>query len=214
MTATMTETLTIALEREHEHPECQKFAERLYGQLATGDYDEMAAMPLPDMNEWSATHRTARKRANRCERRGYTFVVVQRELYNDDIYEINTSAERRQGRPMSPNYLKRWNLSALPEYPCDRHRVASYGVLLGDKLVAYLWLYVVGQLRLCSSIIGHAAHLENEIMYLLFRGMLAAESARDRDGVVVYHRWDSGKDGLRFFKERVGLSEREVTWVP
>jgi hypothetical protein len=99
-------------------------------------------------------------------------------------------------------------------YPCDRHQVRTYGVKApGGNLVAYLWLYVAGQLRLCSSIIGHAAHLENEVMYLLFRGMLKAESERDTDAFVAYHRWDNGSDGLRFYKERVGLRDTEIEWA-
>lgn len=169
-------------------------------------------MPLPDMDEWAAEHRTARKRAHRAERRGYTFHVIRREEHAGELYEINTSAERRQGRPMSESYTKRYEYSPLPVYPCERHQVRTYGVKSPDgELVAYLWLYVAGQLRLCSSIIGHAAHLENEIMYLLFRGMLEAEQ-RDPDGVVMYHTWDNGTDGLRFYKERVGLRDTAIGW--
>lgn len=209
---TLVETLPVALELDCPHPLCQRFSHPLYEQMSGGQFDRMAAMPLPNMDEWAAEHRTARKRAHRCERRGYVFAVVKREEHSDDFFEINTSAERRQGRPMSESYTKRYEYAPLPEYPCDRHQVRTYGVLLDGKMVAYLWLYVSGQLRLCSSIIGHAAHLENEIMYLLFRGMLEAETARDMDGVVMYHRWDNGTDGLRFYKERVGLKDTEIEW--
>jgi len=194
-------------------PVCDKFTGPLYLQMSGGKFDEVAAMPLLPVEEWAATHRTARKRANRCERLGYTFAEVKRELYSDDLFEINTSAERRQGRPMSESYTRHYQYSPLPRYECDRHQVRTYGVLLEDKLVAYLWLYVAGQLRLCSSIIGHAAHLDNGIMYLLFRGMVEAEHERDPDGIVMYHRWDNGQDGLRFYKERVGLTETAVGWL-
>lgn len=195
------------------HPLCTRYVEPLYLQMSGGKFDTMAAMPLVSLDEWEAEHRTARKRANRCEKRGYTFHVVKREEHSDELFEINTSAERRQGRPMSESYTKRYEYSPLPVYPCERHQVRTYGVKAPDgKLVAYLWLYVAGQLRLCSSIIGHAAHLENEIMYLLFRGMLEAEYERDPDGVVAYHRWDNGRDGLRFFKARVGLSDTPIEW--
>lgn len=194
-------------------PVCDKFAVPLYDQLAE-NFPNCAAMPLTDMDEWEAEHRTARKRANRAERRGYTFAVVRREEHPDELFEINTSAERRQGRPMSESYTKRYEYSPLPAYHCERHQVRTYGVKSPEgRLVAYLWLYIAGQLRLCSTIIGHAAHLENEIMYLLFRGMLEAETARDPDGVVVYHRWDNGTDGLRFYKERVGLTDTPIGWA-
>jgi hypothetical protein len=212
----MTETLTatrISLEIGCDFDLCVKFVFPLYKQMSEG-FPRLAAMPMPtNMDEWDAEHRTARKRAHRAERRGYTFHVVRREDHSDELYEINTSAQRRQGRPMSESYLKRYDYSPLPAYPCERHQVRTYGVKSPEgRLVAYLWLYVAGQLRLCSSIIGHAAHLENEVMYLLFRGMLAAESERDSDAVVAYHRWDNGGDGLRFYKERVGLRDTEIGW--
>lgn len=203
----------ISLEVDCEPVLCRRFVEPLYEQMAEG-FPLVAAMQIPaDMDEWAAEHRTARKRAHRAERRGYTFHVVRREEHTDELYEINTSAERRQGRPMSESYRKRYQYSPLPAYPCERHQVRTYGVKSSEgRLVAYLWLYVAGQLRLCSTIIGHAAHLENEVMYLLFRGMLESESERDPDGFVMYHRWDNGTDGLRFYKERVGLREMEVEW--
>lgn len=212
----VTETLTatrVALEVDCPHELCRRFVEPLYEQMAH-DFPRLAAMPLPtDMDEWAEEHRTARKRANRAERRGYTFRVVKREEHSEEFFEINTSAERRQGRPMSESYRKPYQYAPLPKYPCERHQVRTYGVMSPeDRMVAYLWLYVAGQLRLCSSIIGHAAHLENEIMYLLFRGMLAAESERDQDGIVAYHRWDNGTDGLRFYKERVGLRDTQIEW--
>lgn len=215
MSVVAAEVLPVALELDCPHLLCKRFVEPLFEQMASGKFDHMAAMPLPqDMHEWASERRTARKRAHRAERRGYTFHVVRREEHSDELYEINTSAERRQGRPMSESYTRRYEYSPLPKYPCERHQVRTYGVKSPEgRLVAYLWLYVAGQLRLCSSIIGHAAHLENEIMYLLFRGMLEHEVARDRDGVVMYHRWDNGTDGLRFYKERVGLRDTAIEWL-
>ena len=48
-------------------------------------------------------------------------------------------------------------------------------------------------------------------MYLLFLGML--ERQYRFGGTVFYNRWDSGKDGLRFFKTRLGLVEGDVEWA-
>jgi hypothetical protein len=215
MSATMTETLPVSLEVDScTHPICRRFVEPLFEQMSNGKFDEMAAMSLAPIEEWATGSPTARKRAARCEKRGYTFSTIKRELYADELHEINTSTDRRQGRPMSDSYTKYYAYGPLPKYPCERHQVRTYGVKTADgQLVAYLWLYAAGQLRLCSTIIGHAAHLENEIMYLLFRGMLEAEYDRDPDGVVMYHRWDNGKDGLRFYKERVGLRPTDVEWL-
>jgi hypothetical protein len=51
-------------------------------------------------------------------------------------------------------------------------------------------------------------------MYLLWQGMVASEGFVAPDGFIVYNRHDSGTDGLRFYKERVGLQETEVAWLP
>ncbi len=96
-----------------------------------------------------------------------------------------------------------------------RHQFADdiLAINTEGRLVAYLWLYRSGQLALVSQILGHADHLENGIMYLLWDGMIAFESI-DADGFIVYNRWDSGTTGLRFYKQRVGLEETEVAWLP
>lgn len=207
--------VAISLETACDYPECAEFAFPLYKQLRDGNYDRCSVMSiLASISEWRDEHRTARKRADRCERRGYTFTKIERHARVDEIHAINTSMPERQGRPMSQGYRERPTETPLPTYLCPRHRVSTYGVEDADGvLVAYLWLYRAGQLALVSQILGHARHLENEVMYLLWRGMVEAESA-DADGFVVYNRWDSGQDGLRFYKERVGLAETEVRWLP
>ena len=196
--------------------DCDVFSRPLLEKLGSGAYDRVSLLPIPgSLEEWRAGHRTARKRADRAARRGYTFHHIDRHLHADEVFSINTSKRHRQGRPMAAGYMQPVSFSPLPVYPCDRHAVRTYGV--NDSygtLVAYLWLYRAGDLALVSSILGHADHLENEVMYLLWQGMVAAESFVDSDGVVVYNRHDSGTDGLRFYKDRVGLVETEVEWLP
>jgi hypothetical protein len=212
------ETLTstaISLETGCDFDVCAEFAFPLHKQLAGGRYDRCSVMEIPeDVGPWRNQRRTARKRADRAALRGYTFKLIRRHERADEIQEINLSAPVRQGRRMSDGYHRRPSETPLPVYPCLRHRVATYGVEAPDGvLVAYLWLYRAGQLDLVSQILGHADHLENEIMYLLWQGMVSVESS-DPDGYIVYNRHDSGTDGLRFFKERVGLAETQVEWLP
>ncbi len=212
MEATLTKT-PINLELGHGG-DCARFANPLFLQLAEGHYDMCSVMPLPaSLEEWRAEHRTARKRADRCQRLGYRFVRVQRGERADEIHGINMSADIRQGRPMSDGYRKPPPSTDDPEWMCERHGVHPYGVENADgTLVAYLWVYRAGELALVSQILGHAAHLENGIMYLLWEGMLTCEPTDDC--YVVYNRHDSGTDGLRFYKERVGLMETAVAWRP
>jgi hypothetical protein len=210
MTVTET-TIAIHLRAGCDFESCGQFAFPLYNQLRRG-YEECSVLPLPsDIETWRSMHRTARKRADRADRLGYRFEEIQRHEHVDDIYLINTSLQERQGRPMSNGYQE------TPVYgddrsPCPMHSVNTYGVRDADHLVAYLWLYRAGDLALVSSILGHGAHLPNDVMWLLIQGAIEAEIPEG--GCMVYNRHDSGQDGLRWWKERVGFRPMGVTWQP
>jgi hypothetical protein len=207
-------TLTIHMEADCLADDCDDFASRTWTQLSSGAYTwPCSVMPLPaSIEEWEAEHRTARKRAWAAERSGYTFAEICREHHEDDIFEINTSKHERQGRPMSPGYLQRQTFSPLPEYPCSRHAIRTYGVLDdGGTLRAYATIYRVGELVMVSQILGHADYLHRGIMFLLVRDTLAAQIEAG-DGVVFYNRHDSGEDGLVWFKERLGFMAARVEW--
>jgi hypothetical protein len=160
--------------------------------------------------EWRATHRTARRRAEHARRLGYTFSMIDRMAFEDDIYRVNTSTPERQGRPMADAYNEPPSFGPNPMV-CPQHHVFTYGILKDGVLVAYMWLYRSGQLAMISSILGHADHLDGDVMYLLTSGML--EQQFTRGGTLFYNLWRSGTDGLRFFKERIGMSEGRVEWT-
>jgi hypothetical protein len=197
--------------------ECRSFATPLLSQLALGRYDLCSVFELDaPLEEWAATHRTARRRAARADRLGYAFAPFDRSRYVDDVFAVNTSLERRQGRPMTAGYRERPSSSPEPAPTCPRHGVHAYGVFLDSdlrpELVAYAFIYRAGALALVSQILGHGAHLASDVMYLLARGVLANEL--ELGGYLVYNRHDSGTDGLRYYKERVGFEPREVAWTP
>lgn len=201
----------ISLEAACGGVECADFAFPLHRQLSKG-YEVCSVLPLSGtVAEWRAAHRTARKRADRCARLGYHFQPVVRRYFADDIYEINTSLPERQGRPMSRGYHERPSTTPDPLYTCPRHAVRTYGILRDSRLVAYLWLYRAGELALVSSILGHGQHLANDVMYLLVEGVIKRELPHG--GMLVYNRHDSGTDGLRYFKEKLGFEPVEVEWA-
>lgn len=210
-----TDTIGVRLLADCTDAGCEAFAAPLHEQLGSGAYENCSTLVIPDsIHEWTAAHRTARKRSARARRLGYVGVAIaDRGAYADDIYAINTSAPERQGRPMSAGYLER--PSSAPDVPpaCPLHGVHPYGVFAPDaKLCAYLWLYRSGDLALVSSILGHADHLPNDVMYELFHTMLCSQAAVG-PGVVVYNRADSGTDGLRYFKSKLGLTSSAVEWL-
>ncbi len=193
-------------------PGCMSMAEERNMQLNVPKYsDGVSLMAVPrTLEEWRTEHRTARKRSDRCQRLGYRFAEIDRSQYADDILDINLSLPTRQGRPMSAGYHDP-SISRLPDYPCAMHNIRCYGVTEAGALRAYLTLYRVRDLALVSMILGHGAHLANEIMYLLFAGVVADQAGLG--GFFYYNRHDSGTDGLRFYKERVGFAEADVEWA-
>ena len=211
---TVETALRISLEVDCAGSElCERTAGPLLEQLASGDYDRCSVLELPpSIDVWLEQHRTARKRATRSGRRGYIAGVLEREKHVDEIHEINTSSRIRQGRPMTHGYRTKQTYSPLPAYPCPRHAIRTTGISFGGRLVGYLAMYRCGELALVSQILGHADFLEDEIMYQLFAAALKRELGRG-PGVVVYNRHDSGTEGLRFFKERLGFEEAEVAWA-
>lgn len=201
---------SISLEAACDFPECAGFAFPLHRQLSDG-YETCSVLPITSLEEWRTGHRTARKRADHAKRLGYAFREIAREEYDEDIYAINTSLKSRQGRPMSAGYRERTHFLALPEYPCRRHAIRTFGVVdARGTLVAYLWLYRSGDMALVSSILGHGDHLASDVMYLLFEGIVQAEA--ENAGYFVYNRHDSGTEGLRYFKSKLGFVPMEVAW--
>ena len=211
----VTDVLTatsISLEVDHGD-ECAEVARPLLLQLSNG-YEECAVQEIPlFIDFWRDQHRTARKRADRAYRRGYSFNPFVKHRRVDEIHRINMSASHRQGRPMTAGYRERPSDSPLPAYPCPRHRLTFDGVEdRAGELAADLALYRAGELALVSQIWGHAKMLEDEIMYLLVQGVLERE--REQGGYLVYNRWNSGTEGLMFFKERLGFERTLVEWLP
>lgn len=191
---------------------CVALMEKIRGTVDRPKYRQGAAlMEMPRSRAtWESEHRTARKRSWRAYRLGYRFDEIDRSRYSDDIFAINTSLAERQGRPMTAGYREYHQQGKLPDYPCERHAIRAYGVLQDEKLVAYMTIYRIDELVLVSMILGHGDHLKNDIMYLLFSGMI--ERQAHLGGVLYYNRWDSGTDGLRYYKSKVGFREGDIRW--
>lgn len=194
----------------HDAPGCRALADRLYVVLHPKYGAGASAMPLPRRyDEYLAAHRTARKRAQRCRALGYSFGPVTRSMYEDDIFEINNSKAERQGRLMDPAYRTKQSYRNDPEVVCPWHANYFYGVVDADgRLRAYTWTYRCGDLLMLSTILGHGDHLKNDVMYELVTGVIASHA----NGTLFYNLHRSGTDGLRYFKERLGLSPTDIAW--
>lgn len=139
---------------------------------------------------------------------GYTFSVIDKNDFVNEIHEINTSKPMRQGRPMTEEYHE--FKSAYPKEASWRH----FGVFSPDKkLVAYLDVNLIGELAYIGPVLGHDAHLHAGIMYLLF-----VEGVRElmKEKNILYFMYDmyfGASPGLRLFKTRLGFKPHHVKWL-
>jgi len=187
-----------------QHPEYGAYQNGCSILVLPATFDEYWAGPAG-----YATRRKVRKAL----KEGYTFGVIDRDAYLDDIFAINTSMEERQGRAMTESYRKRPDpFGPLPDYGCPRHQIRTYGVLFDGHLVAYTWLYQVGEMCLFSTILGHGEHLNAGIMYLLIAETLRDVISSAGTRYAMYNMHVSGTEGLRFFKEQMGFAAYWVDW--
>jgi hypothetical protein len=206
-------------------PDCAGLALREWTTLFPKYCDGVSVMALPDsMGDHFDSHKTFRKRVRRAVDRGYTVNVIEPMHVPVAIRRINESAPERQGRPMDDSYRNyRAATTPMPEVTCRLHHALFYGVfsseefavLYGDQvgaMVGYASIYRCGDLVHVSQFLGHADFLDDGIMYFLLAEIMR-EQRNNGPGFLFYNRHDSGTDGLRFFKERIGLRAEDVAWI-
>src|SRR5690606_13721151 len=93
--------------------------------------------------DWWAAPASAylRRRVRRAQRLGYEFATFDQRDHRAAMYEINTSKDERQGRPMTEAYTV-WPEEKRPfrNQDCPRHRNEYVGVFQNGTLYAYALL--------------------------------------------------------------------------
>jgi hypothetical protein len=211
--------LTINLEYgDRDDRLCTDSAVDRYARLHTMLEHNVSVLRIPaDIErDWRDLPSSAylRRRVNRAYRLGYEFAAFDFRDYRDDVHEINTSKQERQGRAMSESYL------AYPDdknpfrnQTCPRHRHDYVGIFQNGKLYAYALLRQCGEMVLFSEILGHGERLPDGIMYLLTYESIKLSQKQSRTQYGVYHLHDAGAGaGLQTFKHHMGFSGYDVTW--
>ncbi len=151
--------------------------------------------------------------ARKCVKRNYVFIEVNKNHYIDDIYEINTSAEFRQGRKMSDSYLQK-------QTQFDNQSNYKYFGVLDDngKLVSYCDIGFYGEFCMINTLLGHKEHLNNGVMYLMITSLISYlyknELTIHTGGLryVVYDTFFGASNGLKKFKTKLGFEPYRVKW--
>lgn len=173
-----------------------------------------AVLDLTPFKEWpqdyylKGLNATARNRYRFSCKAGYTSRLLtweERDAYLDDIYRINTSADVRQGRPMSDSYKSCVRSFTTAQNECAVHNTRFIGCFDKNGIcVAYVSAHFCGKLAAASQILGHAKHLKNGIMLNVWMEFIGECFTRGIEKVV-YSRWKDGTDGLKYWKHSVGM---------
>jgi hypothetical protein len=143
--------------------------------------------------------------AKRARSRGYVLAEIDRNRYIDDIHEINTSLESRQGRPMDSDYREK-------KLHFDTHKHFKYYGILNPqgKLVAYGNIGMYGNFGGFSQLIG----LRNNdgIMHLLVVEIVTRLIDEGAVRYVMYDTFFGAQPGLQQFKKVVGFQPYRVKY--
>lgn len=162
--------------------------------------DRAAYLATVKTKDYAAHH------AKRARARGYQLAEIDRNAYVDDIHQINTSTEIRQGRLMDHAYLRRKS-----EYE-NRNYFKYFGVLNKDgKLVAYCNIAIFGNFASTDQLLGYKNN--DGTMYLL---MMEIACRLIDEGKLRYFMYDTflgAQPGLRNFKKRLGFRPYRVRYM-
>lgn len=136
--------------------------------------------------------------ARRATSRGYVVRPIDMNAHIDEVHDINTSQESRQGRPMAESYLiKQCHFETLGNYE-------YYGVLNKDGvLVAYCSIAMYGDFAAFSQCIGHRNN--DGCMQLLLTEVIGRLIDAGHMKFVMFDTWFGAQAGLRQFKASFGF---------
>lgn len=202
-------------------PECLELAQREYGEKSF--YNRSAhALSVVDLPAIAEEYRgqcskVVKENANRAERLGYRWQLIDRADYIDDLFELRSSQPVRQGRRMPDAYFERqvYSSDAPPPGFCRRHQSYIHGVLSSSgKLVAYCQLVQSGDVVRFNTILGHAAYMDDRVTWLLVLKALQMHIDLCSAKFGLYYTHNSGHgEGLRYFKERFRFRPVDVEWL-
>jgi hypothetical protein len=144
--------------------------------------------------------------AKRARSRGYVVREINRNDHVDDIHEINTSLDVRQGRKMDQKYLQK------QERFEDQGHFHYWGVLNPQgKLVAYASLGIYGNFASFSQMMG--IRNNDGIMHLLLSEAVCQLIDAGQVRYIMYDTFFGAQPGLRHFKTILGFRPYRASYT-
>tara|TARA_Y100001963_G_scaffold153762_2_gene241200 strand:+ start:399 stop:1109 length:711 start_codon:yes stop_codon:yes gene_type:complete len=151
---------------------------------------------------------------------GFFCAPFQYGVWLNDIHDINTSKETRQGRQMTSSYQRQAHelgqqgntivASSITKDECYRQMFGVFkhepnrhqtDVMVNQRLCGYISLIRYKDLALYSQILGHGDYLRTGIMYLLH--CYVSGRVWGKVKYIMYAAHTSGTDGLKMWKKRM-----------
>ena len=143
--------------------------------------------------------------AKRARSRGYYVLEIDRNEHVDAIYDINTSVDQRQGRPMDAHYQqKQLHYEVLDNYRC-------FGVFNAERrLAAYATIGNMGNFSSFSQLMGYRNN--DGIMHLMVSDIVSLLIDEGRNQYVMYDTFFGALPGLQQFKTILGFEPHRARY--
>ncbi|KWE81342.1 DUF6270 domain-containing protein [Burkholderia territorii] len=153
---------------------------------------------------------SSRNMIRKAVRHGYEYKAANPDDYPDDILEIRTSSEIRQGKKI-PAYFYQRPQSILLKHACPRHREIFFAAFFEGKIRAYITMFCYGEILQINHILGHRDHLSSGVMNLLMSEAVRViiETMPWVRGINYLYQGNAGT-GLNIFKTGLGFRRSRV----
>lgn len=137
-------------------------------------------------------------KAKKAKSHGYYLIEINQNNYIDEIHEINTSIENRQGRAMDLCYMeKKTEYELLTNFK-------YYGVLNCDgKLMAYSTLGFYGNFAAFNQLMGYRNN--DGIMHMMLVEIICQQIVAGNLQYIMYDTYFGALPGLKQFKTALGF---------
>jgi hypothetical protein len=191
--------------------DCKAFVDRWDYWCADHHRNRLALIDVRKPNEYfhKVLDAKSRNMIRKCTKTGYTFRPFTYNNYLDAMYQINTSKEIRQGKPMSEKYRVRPEPIVKDYELCEMHKHIWWGGFKDQELLAYCNLVVLKDIAIINTILGHDKALTYGIMNGLINRLVWVSKTT---GVkyLNYLDLENCSKSMRRFKESVGFESYRV----
>lgn len=156
----------------------------------------------------------ARRNYKKSCRLGYRFERIEYDDHLQDVTEIVRSTPVRQGKPMPESYFTR-ALSATRNPPSNSplHDYPYFGILQGDRLVAYCSCLIAGDLCAIQTIYGHADRQADGVVPMMLIDVARWIMQHHPDvKFYAYGNYYGAGETMRRFKRKFGFLPHRVRW--